>query len=229
MRRRLLWTIAMLTATGGPSSGHTRRPTSALIPANAMHMSANAPRFGLTREDTAGEANLSFEFGPATDHASQNNSARSTSARLSPAAVIVELHEPATFGLVHRSGPVPVHVDRSNAAAGAGISVGHTVLHYLDSLAIDPPDVLTIFPGADNPHPPIEHAIVAGLRLTIPVDCQHEITSTDPKSLRILVSPHVSDDRRRPDACALVPAFIAVLVEFSSRGAAWNSVGFERS
>ena len=104
--------------------------------------------------------------------------------------------EPHPLGMVQRSGAVSLHKDRGSAAAGAGVSVGHTVLHYFESLATDPPDVLTIYPSSGNPHPLVEHAIVAGLRLSIPVDAQHEITSTDPKSLRILVPPHVSASRR---------------------------------
>ena len=102
-------------------------------------------------------------------------------------------------GVVRRTGPVPLHADR-----GSDAPIGHTVLHYVESRATDPPDVMVIYPaGAAAPAAgtgalpvgaPVEHAIVAGLRLTIPVNAPHEVISTDARSLRILVPPHVSSD-----------------------------------
>jgi hypothetical protein len=156
-----------------------------------VHAVASLPAMPSRSPATAVTATADIWAGP-------SNQALPTSAWATLASMAKGVERPHPLGMVQRSGAVSLHEDRGrrSAAAGAGVSVGHTVLHYLESLATDPPNVLTIYPSGGNPHPLVDHAIVAGLRLSIPVDAQHEITSTDPKSLRILVPPHVSASRR---------------------------------
>ena len=79
-----------------------------------------------------------------------------------------------------RFGPKESHVD----ANAAGCPLGHTIIKYLSSRATNPPDLMVI--GG------IEHPIVAGLEIAIPVGVAHSVVSRDPTSLRVMIAPYDS-------------------------------------